>query len=57
MQRLLRGQGLHSVCEEARCPNRATCGSRGHVTSMLLAAVCARACRFCAVYLRPQRSG
>jgi lipoic acid synthetase len=49
MQRLLRRGRLHSVCEEARCPNRAACWSKRHVTFMLLGAVCTRACRFCAV--------
>ena len=49
LQRQLRGEGLHSVCEEARCPNRAECWARGHVTFMLLGSVCTRACRFCAV--------
>lgn len=49
LQRQLRRSGLHSVCEEARCPNRAECWARGHVTFMLLGSVCTRACRFCAV--------
>ena len=49
LQRRLRRSGLHSVCEEARCPNRAECWARGHVTFMLLGSVCTRACRFCAV--------
>jgi lipoic acid synthetase len=49
LQRQLRREGLHSVCEEARCPNRAECWARGHVTFMLLGSVCTRACRFCAV--------
>jgi lipoic acid synthetase len=49
LQRQLRGAGLHSVCEEARCPNRTECWARGHVTFMLLGSVCTRACRFCAV--------
>jgi len=49
LQRRLRGEGLHSVCEEARCPNRAECWAKGHVTFMLLGSVCTRACRFCAV--------
>jgi lipoic acid synthetase len=49
IQKLLRRDGLHSVCEEARCPNRGACWSRRHVTFMLLGAVCTRACRFCAV--------
>ena len=49
IQRLLRRMDLHSVCEEARCPNRSECWARGHVTFMLLGNVCTRACRFCAV--------
>jgi lipoic acid synthetase len=49
LQRLLRASQLVSVCEEARCPNRGECWSKGHVTFMLLGRVCTRACRFCAV--------
>jgi lipoic acid synthetase len=49
LERKLRRTGLHSVCEEARCPNRAECWAKGHVTFMLLGSVCTRACRFCAV--------
>ena len=49
LERRLRGLDLHTVCEEARCPNRGDCWARGHVTFMLLGAVCTRACRFCAV--------
>ena len=49
LERLLRGLELHTVCEEARCPNRGACWARGHVTFMLLGDVCTRACRFCAV--------
>ncbi len=49
VERLLRDAGLHSVCEEARCPNRPECWARRAVTFMLLGAVCTRACRFCAV--------
>ena len=49
IERMLRRGGLHSVCEEARCPNRALCWSKRHVTFMLLGRVCTRACRFCAV--------
>lgn len=49
LEKRLRGLGLHTVCEEARCPNRAQCWSRRHVTFMLLGDVCTRACRFCAV--------
>jgi len=49
MKRMLRQRGLHSVCEEARCPNLADCFGRGTVTFMLLGDVCTRACRFCHV--------
>ena len=40
---------LTTVCEEARCPNRGECWSRGTATFMLLGAACTRACGFCAV--------
>lgn len=40
---------LHTVCEEARCPNRGECWSRGTATMMLLGDTCTRACGFCAV--------
>ena len=42
-------QSLHTVCEEARCPNRAECWSRGTATFMLLGDTCTRACGFCNV--------
>ena len=41
--------GLHTVCEEARCPNRGECWSRGTATFMLLGDICTRACGFCSV--------
>lgn len=40
---------LHTVCEEARCPNVGECWSEGTATVMLLGDVCTRGCRFCAV--------
>lgn len=40
---------LHTVCEEALCPNIAECWSSGTATIMILGDVCTRACRFCAV--------
>jgi lipoic acid synthetase len=49
IQRMLRRSGLHSVCEEAHCPNRGECWSHRHVTFLLLGGVCTRACGFCAV--------
>lgn len=45
----VRSNALHTVCEEARCPNRGECWSRGTATFMLLGDVCTRACGFCAV--------
>ena len=43
------GRDLHTVCEEARCPNRGECWSRGTATFMLLGDTCTRACAFCSV--------
>jgi lipoic acid synthetase len=40
---------LHTVCEEARCPNVGECWAEGTATIMLLGDVCTRGCRFCAV--------
>ena len=40
---------LHTVCQEAMCPNIAECWGQGTATFMILGAVCTRACRFCAV--------
>jgi lipoyl synthase len=49
LQRLMRDHGLHTVCEEARCPNVGDCWNRGTATFMILGDVCTRACGFCAV--------
>lgn len=46
---LMRGLKLHTVCEEARCPNIGDCWDRGTATFMILGDVCTRACSFCAV--------
>jgi lipoic acid synthetase len=45
----IHGRGLNTVCEEARCPNRGECWSRGTATFMLLGDTCTRACAFCSV--------
>ncbi len=42
-------KSLHTVCEEARCPNIGECWSGGTATFMLLGEVCTRGCKFCAV--------
>jgi lipoic acid synthetase len=44
---LMRSESLSTVCEEARCPNRGECFSRGTATFLLLGDVCTRACGFC----------
>lgn len=46
---LMREQDLHTVCEEARCPNIGDCWSRGTATFMILGDTCTRSCGFCAV--------
>jgi len=52
---VVRGQRLHTVCEEAACPNIGECWSRRHATMMILGSVCTRACAFCNVETgRPQ---
>ncbi len=45
----VRHNGLNTVCEEAACPNRGECWSRGTATFMLLGDTCTRACAFCNV--------
>ncbi|MEX0912446.1 MAG: lipoyl synthase [Gemmatimonadota bacterium] len=49
LQRLMREQGLHTVCEEAHCPNIGECWESGTATFMILGDVCTRACKYCAV--------
>lgn len=46
---LLRRGGLHTVCEEALCPNQGECFSRGTATFLILGDRCSRDCRFCSV--------
>ena len=48
-EKSVRRLGLHTVCDEARCPNRGECFGAGTATIMILGDVCTRACRFCAV--------
>jgi lipoic acid synthetase len=47
---LIHGQGLHTICEEARCPNIAECWGRGTATFQILGDTCTRACRYCYVH-------
>ncbi|MFH1054776.1 MAG: lipoyl synthase [Candidatus Altiarchaeota archaeon] len=45
----LRFHGLHTVCEEAKCPNKGVCWGEGTATFMILGDTCTRNCSFCAV--------
>ncbi|MGC5328211.1 lipoyl synthase [Brevibacillus sp. SYSU BS000544] len=49
IKQTMRGKTLHTVCEEARCPNIHECWSNKTATFMILGDICTRACRFCAV--------
>jgi lipoic acid synthetase len=49
VEKLVRGAGLHTICEEARCPNIAECWGRGTATFQILGETCTRACRYCYV--------
>ena len=46
---VLRAHGLHTVCEEAACPNIGECWGKKHATIMIMGAICTRACAFCNV--------
>lgn len=49
LKQLMRGQRLHSVCEEAGCPNIGECWEAGTATFLILGDVCTRACKYCAI--------
>ena len=46
---VVQGCGLHTVCQEARCPNIGECYGHGTATFLILGRICTRDCRFCAV--------
>ena len=46
---ILRAQGLHTVCEEASCPNLSECFGKGTATFMIMGDICTRRCPFCDV--------
>src|SRR5262247_4567358 len=48
-QKIMRDNGLHTVCEEAGCPNIGECWDKKHATFMLMGDTCTRACAFCNV--------
>jgi lipoic acid synthetase len=54
LEATLRQRSLHTVCEEARCPNQAECWADGTATFMVLGDTCTRGCRFCAVKTHSQ---
>jgi lipoic acid synthetase len=49
LDRLVREENLHTVCESAACPNRGECWQRGTATFMILGNICTRSCGFCNV--------
>ncbi len=49
VNRLIKAKGLHTVCQEAECPNRWECFSRRTATFLIMGPSCTRNCRFCAV--------
>jgi lipoyl synthase len=49
LKRLMRGLGLHTVCEEANCPNIGECWHHGTATFMILGDTCTRSCGYCNV--------
>lgn len=53
IRRLLKGSDLHTVCQEAKCPNQFECFAKGTATFMILGDRCTRNCRFCAVQHQP----
>ena len=53
LRRLLRASRLHTVCQQARCPNIWECFAQGTATFLILGSRCTRSCRFCAVVRGP----
>ena len=49
VDKVVKKNNLHTVCEEARCPNIYECWDRGTATIMILGDICTRACGFCSV--------
>ncbi len=55
-RRIVRAHGLHTVCEEAGCPNIGECWTKRHATMMIMGDTCTRACAFCNVRTGMPRS-
>ena len=49
IKRTMRRGGLHTVCEEARCPNRSECFSHGTATFLINGRICTRNCQYCSI--------
>ncbi|MGK7908514.1 MAG: lipoyl synthase [Synechococcus sp.] len=49
VQRTIKDRGIHTICEEGRCPNRGECYAQQTATFLLMGPVCTRACSFCQV--------
>lgn len=49
IKRLMRSKSLHTICEEAHCPNIGECWGHGTATFLILGDICTRSCRFCDV--------
>lgn len=49
VQRIIKQRGIHTICEEGRCPNRGECYSNKTATFLLMGPTCTRACGFCQV--------
>lgn len=49
IKEIVRGKQLHTVCEEAHCPNLGECWNSGTATFIILGDICTRNCRFCAI--------
>ena len=49
LKRMMREKNLHTVCEEARCPNIGECWGNKTATFLILGDTCTRGCRFCAI--------
>ncbi len=49
LKRMMRSKTLHTVCEEAHCPNIGECWERGTATFLILGEICTRSCGFCAI--------
>lgn len=56
LKQMIKERGLHTICEEGKCPNLGECWGGGTATFMLMGDVCTRGCRFCNVLTRKQGS-